>query len=304
MADIQELTDNAFEILDNSKEGTLTLNKEIPFLLLKQCVPSDLNATFYEPALCLILQGRKKVITGQRSFSFGAGELLIVSHEVPVVSKVTEASESTPYIALVLGLDTSIIRGLHHEFAEISFDMDHARSLEVNDASSHIIDSLSRLLNATQDATDSIVLLPQILREVHFRLIQAPCGGMLRNLLRQNSHASKISKAISLIRCKYHEALSVDEVARSVGMSVSSFFHHFKVITESTPLQYQKDIRLLEARRLLMNEGESVTLTALKVGYESPSQFSREYVRKFDSTPSSDSKARILNIPFDATYES
>jgi AraC-like DNA-binding protein len=164
----------------------------------------------------------------------------------------------------------------------------------VNGASSHIIDSLFRLLNATQDATDAIVLLPQILREVHFRLLQAPCGGMLRNLLRPNSHASKISKAIALIRRKFSETLSIADVARSVGMSVSSFFHHFKAINESTPLQYQKNIRLLEARRLLMSEGESVTLTALKVGYESPNQFSREYVRKFGTTPSSDSKAKAL----------
>ncbi len=295
MANIQKITEKAVGLMNSSKETQLTLNKEIPFLLLKQYSPSDLIATFYEPALCLILQGRKEIITGQRSFSFGVGELLIVSHDIPVVSKVTEASESSPYIALVLGLDMSIIRDLHHEFAEIPFEMDQARSLEVNDASFHIIDSLFRLLNATQDATDSIVLLPQILREVHFRLLQAPCGGMLRNLLLQNSHASKISKATSQIRSKYSETLLVAEVAKSVGMSVSSFFHHFKVITESTPLQYQKNIRLLEARRLLMSEGESVTLTALKVGYESPSQFSREYARKFGSTPSSDSRARALN---------
>ncbi len=291
MADIHDLTNKAVEIINNIKEGPLTLDKGLPFLLLNQSSPSELDATFYEPALCLILQGRKEIITGQRSFSFGTGELLIVSHEVPVVSKVTEASESIPYIALVLGLDMRIMRSLHYEFAKITSDIDAAQSLAVNVANSHIIDSLFRLLNATQDATDSIILLPQILREVHFRLLQAPCGGMLRNLLRQNSHASKISKAISLIRDRYSESLSVDEVARYVGMSVSSFFHHFKVITESTPLQYQKDIRLLEARRLLMSEGESVTHTALTVGYESPSQFSREYSRKFGSTPSSDAKA-------------
>ncbi len=295
MADIQEVTKKAVELLGNSKEEYLTLNGDIQFGLLKQCFPSELNATFYETVLCLILQGRKEVTAGQRTLSFGVGELLVVSHEMPIVSKITEASESTPYIALVLRLDKSIIRGLKYEFAEISFDMDRARSLEVNDASSHIIDSLFRLLNATQDPTDAIVLLPQILREVHFRILQAPCGAMLRNLLRHNSHASKISKAISFIRNKYSETLLVAEVARSVGMSDSSFFQHFKAITELTPLQYQKSIRLLEARRLLMSEGESVTLTALKVGYESPNQFSREYVRKFGSTPSNDSKTRVLN---------
>ena len=295
MAGLQELTNKAAELLNSKKETHLVLNEDIHLTLFKQCFPSELDATFYESALCLILQGRKEIIAGQRSFTFGVGELLIVSHEMPVASKVTEASEASPYIALILRLDKNIIRGLHDEFTEIPFDMDRTRSLEVNDVSSHIVDSLFRLLNATQDTTDSTILLPQILREVHFRLLQAPCGGMLRNLLRQNSHASKISKAISLIRYKYSEPLSVAEVARSVGMSASSFFHHFKFITESTPLQYQKNVRLLEARRLLMSEGKTVTLTALKVGYESPNQFSREYMRKFGSTPSKDSKARVPN---------
>ena len=290
MADIQELKSKANELLNNHQETHLTLNEKIHFSLLKQSVPSAFDATFYEPALCLILQGKKELTVGQRHFSFGVGELLIVSHEMPVVSKITEASEAAPYMALVLGIDYRIIRSLHNDFGEIPFTMNPARSLAVNEASSHIIDSLFRLLNATQDITESIVLIPQILREIHFRLLQAPCGGMLRNLLRHDSHASKISKAISLIRCKYNDSLPVGEVARSVGMSASSFFHHFKAITEATPLQYQKNIRLLEARRLLMNEGESVTQTALKVGYESPNQFSREYVRKFGSTPSSDAK--------------
>ncbi|MCG8332988.1 MAG: AraC family transcriptional regulator [Proteobacteria bacterium] len=294
MADIQELKNRAVELLGNSGGTQLILDEKNHFLLLKQDIPSDLTATFYEPALCLILQGRKEIFAGQRSFGFGVGELLIISHEIPVVSKITEASKSAPYIALVLGLDYSIIRDLHHEIAEIPLGKGHSRSLEVNKAGSHVVDSLFRLMNATQDETDFLVLLPQILREVHFRLLQAPCGGMLRNLLQHNSHATKISKAISLIRGKYTETLSVDGVARSVGMSVSSFFQHFKVITESTPLQYQKNIRLLEARRLLMSEGESVTETALKVGYESPNQFSREYVRKFGSTPSSDLKSGAL----------
>jgi hypothetical protein len=113
MADIQELTNKAVELLNNRQKTHLTLNQEIHFSLLKQYFPTALNATFYEPVLCLILQGRKEIIAGQRSFAFGVGELLIVSHEMPVVSKITEASESTPYIALVLHLDYGIIRGLH-----------------------------------------------------------------------------------------------------------------------------------------------------------------------------------------------
>lgn len=304
MANIQQLLQKASELLNMSKEVPLILNEEKYLLLLKQEFPSELDATFYEPALCLILQGRKEVIAGQRHFTFGVGQVLIVSHEMPVVSKIAEASKFEPYIALVLRLDMNIIRDMQYEIAEIPFDDDRARSLEVNDASDHMTDALFRLVNASQDPAESIVLFPQILREVHFRLLQAPCGGMLRNLLRQNSHASKISKAISHIRCKYSEPILFADVAKSVGMSASSFYHHFKVITESTPLQYQKNMRLLEARRLLISEGESVTLTALKVGYESPNQFSREYVRKFGSTPSSDLKIRNLSIPSDAAYGS
>jgi AraC-like DNA-binding protein len=295
MTDIEKLTRRAVELLDNSGEAHLILNTDFQLSLLKQQVPSPLTPAFYESALCLILQGRKEIIAGERNFSFGAGELLIVSHDMPVVAKVAEASEAAPYIALILCLDYGIIRNLYHEFSGISFDLNPApRSLEVNSAGPQVIDSLFRLVNASQDPADAVVLLPQILREVHFRLLQAPCGGMLRNLFLQNSHASKISKAISLIRNQYREPLLVDDVARSVGMSVSSFFHHFKAITESTPLQYQKNIRLLEAKRLLTSEGESVTQTALQVGYESPSQFSREYVRKFGATPSSDAKACAL----------
>ncbi|THB75986.1 MAG: AraC family transcriptional regulator [Desulfobulbaceae bacterium] len=291
MAELETLTQKTKKLLKNTTEGSISLHENVPLLLLKHTSPSELEATFYEPALCLILQGRKEVSTSQRRFSFGPGELLIVSHQIPVVSKVVEASEAKPYIALVLPLDMSIVRSLHHELADLPKSQDHPRSLDVNEAGAHLIDALYRLMNAARDKTDAIILMPQILREVHFRLLQADGGGMLRKLLQPSSHASKISKAISLIRLKYDQHLPVDDVAKSVGMSVSSFFHHFKAITDSTPLQYQKEIRLLEARRLLMSEGESVTLAALKVGYESPSQFSREYVRKFGSTPRSDLRA-------------
>lgn len=294
MTDLIKLKKSARKLLENKRDGSLELSKQAPLFLLKESVLSELNATFYEPALCLILQGRKQVNAGLRSFDFGEGELLVISHDVPVVSKITEASRTSPYIALVLGLDVTILRSLHEECGDLPPGASKSRALEVHVAHAHLVDSLYRLVDATRNETDSLILFHQTLREVHFRLLQAPCGGMLRNVLRVNSHANKISSAISLIRTRYRDPLSVADVARTVGMSVSSFFHHFKAVTESTPLQYQKEIRLLEARRLLMTEGESVTLTALKVGYESPSQFSREYLRKFGSNPSSDAKTGVL----------
>ena len=159
-----------------------------------------------------------------------------------------------------------------------------------NKASSELIESLYRLLKTSQNKLDSIVLYSQILREVHFRILQDPYGGMLRDLLKVDSNASNISKAISIIRSQFNKTLSIPDIAKSVGMSTSSFHQHFKSITESTPLQYQKDLRLLEAKRLLTSEGDSVTEAALKVGYESPNQFSREYTRKFSINPSKETK--------------
>ena len=287
---LQNLITKSLQLSENIEDGEFVLNERCRFILLKSSVTSDLNATLYEPVLCLILQGSKKVAVGSREIDFGAGESLIVSHVLPVVSRITQASEDRPYLALVLGIDLNIIRSLYEEFGEAAMLMDGSRSLEVDQVSDELLDPLCRLLNASQNKIDSLVLFPQILREVHFRLLQARYGGMLRELLRVDSHASNISKAIHIIRNQFMNALSVPELAKSVGMSTSSFHQHFKSITESTPLQYQKDLRLLEARRLITAERESVTSAALTVGYESPNQFSREYTRKFGVNPSSDSR--------------
>lgn len=291
---IKNLIKRSLQLVENIEDGELVINEKSRFLLLKSSITSDLNATFYEPVLCLILQGSKKVAVGNREIEFGVGESLIVSHELPVLSRITQASKDKPYLALVLGIDLSIIRNLYDEFGESAMLMDGSRSLEVDQASNELLDSLYRLVNSSQNKIDSLVLFSQILREVHFRLLQAPYGGMLRELLRADSRASNISKAISIIRSQYINTLSVPELAKSVGMSTSSFHHHFKSITESTPLQYQKELRLLEARRLITSEGESVTSAALRVGYESPNQFSREYTRKFGINPSSDGRGAFV----------
>jgi AraC-like DNA-binding protein len=288
---LQNLIARSIQLSENIEDGEITLNEESRFLLLKASVTSDLNATLYEPVLCLILQGSKKVAVGDREIEFGAGESLVVSHELPVVSRITRASKDEPYLALVLGINLNIIRSLYEEFGESAMLMDGSRSFEVDQVSDDLLDSLYRLVNASQNKIDSLVLFSQILREVHFRLLQARYGGMLRELLRVDSRASNISKAISIIRNQFMNTLSVPDLAKSVGMSTSSFHQHFKSITESTPLQYQKDLRLLEARRLITTERESVTSAALKVGYESPNQFSREYTRKFGINPSSDGRS-------------
>jgi AraC-like DNA-binding protein len=253
-------------------------------LLLRQECPSSFDASLYEPVLCLILQGRKQVSIGEQTLSFGPGEGLLVSHDLPVRSRITKA----PYLALVFKVDVVTIRKLYDEVAESTLDNERARAAETHRADSGLLDALRRYLALADSPVDAKVLGPLISKEIHYRLLVAPFGGMLRSLIRRDSHASAIARAIGHIRGDIRSPMAVPELARRVGMSASAFHKHFKTITSTTPLQYQKELRLLEARQLLKTGSASATTAAYEVGYESSSQFSREYARKFGVPPSQD----------------
>jgi AraC-like DNA-binding protein len=252
-------------------------------LLLGQEAPSAFEACLYEPVLCLILQGRKQVSLGEQTLSFGPGECLLVSHDLPVHSRITKA----PYLALVFEVELATIRKLYDEVGDLPFDGEPARAAETHRADPGLLDSLHRYLALADAPADAPVLGPLTAKEIHYRLLTAPFGGMLRSLIRHDSNASAITRAISYIRRDLRSPLAIPDLARHVGMSASSFHGHFKAITATTPLQYQKDLRLLEAQRLLRS-GASVTTAAYDVGYQSPSQFSREYARKFGVPPRQD----------------
>lgn len=243
------------------------------------------EATLYEPVVCLIVQGKKEVTLGTRTLQAEAGALLLVSHDLPVVSRVLKA----PYLSLLLDLEIDLIRGLYDEVGD-ALDSENARALDVQRADEGLLGALHRYLTLAESPRDAKVLGPLIRKEIHYRLLRAPFGGMLRHLVRHDSHASAIARAIRQIREDYRSSIAVPELARSVGMSASAFHKHFKSVTASSPLQYQKDLRLLAAKRLLATGEASVTEAAFEVGYESPSQFSREYARKFGVPPS---KARL-----------
>ena len=253
-------------------------------LLFRQDSPSSFEASLYEPVLCLILRGGKQVSIGEQTLSFGPGECLLVSHDLPVRSRITEA----PYLALVLKVDIGTIRKLYDEVAESALAGERARAAETHRADPGLLDAVRRYLALADSPADAKVLGPLVAKEIHYRLLVAPFGGMLRSLIRHDSNASAIARAIGRIRDEIRLPIVIPDLARQVGMSVSSFHKHFKTITSTTPLQYQKELRLLEARRLLRTGGASVTTAAFDVGYESPSQFSREYARKFGAPPSQD----------------
>jgi len=284
-AELLRLAKHTLQILPKSDARTPQL---IPLLrglrVLRHPVRTTFEASIYEPVVCLILQGRKQTTFGEHTFRAGAGECLLVSHDLPVLSRVIEA----PYLALLLDVDLDTLRSLYGEVGEAALDATSARALEVTRADLRLLDAIGRYLALAQAPTDARVLGPMLVKELHYRLLTAPFGGMLRSLIRHDSHAGSIARAISLLRRDFRAPMQVAALAREVGMSVSSFHKHFKEVTASSPLQYQKDLRLLEARRLLAAGAASVTSAAYEVGYESPNQFSREYTRKFGRSPSKD----------------
>lgn len=254
----------------------------------RQTQPNPFEAIVYHPVICLNLQGRKQVSISDRSIAFAAGQSLIVSHDLPVAARVTEASPELPYLAIIVALDIAILQSLSDEVGEAALDARQAQALAASETDIALVEAIARYFALVDDPVTAKVMAPLILKEIHFRLLIANHGGMLRQLMHRDSHASRISRAIGRIRTDFRSALAVAELSDEAGMSPSSFHEHFKQITGTTPLQYQKDLRLMEARRLISMNGSSVSSAAYEVGYESPTQFSREYSRKFGIPPSND----------------
>lgn len=248
---------------------------------------TSFEAAIYEPVILVVLEGKKETVLGAESFPMGPGEHLLVSHALPVVARVTEA----PYLVLLFDLDLTTLRELSGEAAFAPTSAAEPRALSVHAGDPALVDALARyvaLAEAPAGSADAAVLGPLIAREIHYRLATAPGGEMLRRLIQRGSQASAIARAIAELRRGFRAPIEVTELARGVGMSPSSFHKHFKAITASSPLQFQKELRLLEARRLLRAGATSVSAVAFDVGYESATQFSREYARKFGAPPKQD----------------
>jgi AraC-like DNA-binding protein len=274
--------------LVTSQNGDIGTNdSELTSLsVLRRDAPSAIEAAIYEPVLCLILQGSKVTSIGDQSVKLSAGDALLVSHDLPVVSAITEASANEPYLAIILTLDLAMVRDLCDQIGDVPKPDTIGRSLAAGRAESAWLAPLVRYVELVTDPFGAKVLGPATLREIHYRLLLSSIGGMLGKLLVTDSHANRIAKAIRLLRTDYCSPLPACDLARAAGMSTSSFHQHFKAVTGTTPLQYQKDLRLIEAKALLMTMSHSVSQAAYAVGYESPNHFSRDFSRKFGAPPS------------------
>ncbi|MCP5088389.1 MAG: AraC family transcriptional regulator [Rhodobacteraceae bacterium] len=249
---------------------------------------SDIEAVIYNPVICLILQGTKVTAIGDQIVELKPGDALLVSHDLPVISRITKASAKEPYLALILSLDLGLVRSLYDQIADAPVADAAARSLAAGPADPGWLAPLVRYFELIENPLDAKVLGPSTLREIHYRLLLSPIGKMLRNLIVTDSHASRVAKAIQKVRAEFRSPLGISDLASAAGMSASSFHTHFKSVTGTTPLQYQKDLRLIEARALLVDRNNTVSEAAYAVGYESPTHFSRDYSRKFGLPPSRD----------------
>ena len=255
-------------------------------LFMRQATVTRFEATIYEPVICLILRGSKETCIGPHRIRLSPGDALLISHDLPVRARITRASLAEPYLALILRIDLGLIRALYDQVADAVQGTACARSFATGPLDPHWAEPLARYLALVHAPLDARVLGPSLRREIHYRLLISPLGGMLRNLLSAQSHASRVSRAIHRLRSDLTAPPAIPALAREVGMSASSFHQHFRQVTGTTPLQYLKELRLTRARDLLRGGAHTVATAGLAVGYESPTHFSRDYSRKFGAPPS------------------
>jgi AraC-like DNA-binding protein len=256
---------------------------------LRFAAPTGQDATVYRPLLCLVLQGAKEVGTSKRTLRVADGQSLIVSHALPVVSRIAEAAPERPYIALVFPIDLDLLRSLAVDVApsRAPGQLDPF-SISLCQTDLEMEEALLRYLRHSDSEEARRLLAPITAREIHARLLLGPHAEPLRKLLWHETTASRIFQATRDLQSHLARPLVVSDLADKAGMSSSAFFEHFKAVMGTSPLQYQKDLRLLRAREALRNTNEKVSEIAFGVGYESSAQFSREYSRKFGVPPRQD----------------
>lgn len=287
--------------------------------LIRATAPSGLLYDISRPLVCLVLQGSKQITTGTRTVSFTAGDSLLIAADVPTVSQITQASIAAHYFSLALVLDPAIIADLtaqmdadpnahpndpshtqppgHPARSNTGLDAGPEQPspndgvpLHVQTTDSEVADAALRMMRLLDRPAAVPVLQAQLVREMHYWLLAGKHGPAIRRLGWPEGHVQRVARAVSILRAEYAQPIAIDRLAAEAGMSPSSFHQHFRAVTSLSPLQFQKHLRLIEARRLMLADGVSASSAAFKVGYESVSQFTREYRRSFGQPPVRDTR--------------
>ena len=253
---------------------------------MRAYAPTGLVRSIYKPLVCLVLQGAKQVMVGPDTHEFAAGKSAVVTTHVPVVSRITRASRAEPYLALAIELDVPILVDLARQAG--AAEGGSAGGILMEDTDAAVANCALRLM-CLLDRPDAIpVLRPSIMRELHYWLLQGRHGAAIRGLARPGGVSHRITRAVAVLRSEFDSLLRVEDLAAAAGMSKSTFHHHFRAVTSLSPMQFQKQLRLIEARRRMLGEELPASRIAFSVGYESVSQFTREYARMFGLPPGRD----------------
>lgn len=254
--------------------------------LFQRDAPTEPTSSMYEPCVCVIAQGAKHVMLGGESYQYDAQHYLITSVHLPTVVRITQASPEQPYLGLTLKLNL-------HEISQLMADSHlpaprlqrSERGMATSKMNLPLLNAFQRLINLLKQPEDIPILAPLIQREIIYRLLTGEQGLRLRQIAAMGSQGNQMARAIEWLKTNYTQTMRIEDLAEQANMSTSTFHHHFRALTAMSPLQYQKWLRLHEARRLMLIEDHDAASASFKVGYESPSQFNREYHRLFGAPP-------------------
>lgn len=267
------------------------------FIIRRSNVTEPIHSV-YKPAFCFIAQGSKEIFLAQERFEYGPSDYLISSMKLPVVGQIIQASSDAPYLSLKLEMtQNQILEVLQDADIQFAQKENAARAMFVGQIESSILDALLRLVRLVEQPYDIPYLAPIYTKEILYKLLQGQYGAALAQIAMEGSSTYRIRDAIDFIIANFDKSLRIEELAETAGMGISTFHRHFKEVTAMSPIQFQKRLRLQEARHLLLSESADAADVAFRLGYESASQFSREYVRMFGFPPREDTNR--LRAKFD-----
>jgi len=274
---------------------------QVPGLrLYRRTAPSPCASAAYEPRLIVFVQGQKRINLGKTEYLCDGSSFLLTAIDLPVTSQIVAASAKTPMLALLLDLNMPMVREIlsQHEF-HLRTEPSDAQGMAVGTTSVELLDACIRLIDLLDTPQDIPFLSGLIQREIIYRLLRSPQGKHLRAIATLGEQSHRTARAVAWLRSNYARPLRVEDLASIAQMGVSTFHHHFRTLTSMSPLQYQKQLRLHVARERMLNDGLDAASAAFNVGYESASQFNREYSRFFGQPPMRDTKSRLMGISAD-----
>jgi len=284
-ADQEELADRIARA--TPREGTVEVQ---PGLHFRRCSrPTERLHSFSKPSFCVIAQGSKELVVGDDRFRYDPAHYMISTIELPMIGQVVEASPERPYLGFWLVLDPFVVTSVMVESGIVQRgDGSGVKSIDVSALDANLLDATLRLVRLVDAPGEYRVLGPLVIREIVYRLLTGAQAGRMRHLATFGGHAHRMVRAVEKLRENFNKPLRIEEVARELGMSVSGFHAHFRAVTAMSPLQFQKQLRLQEARRLMLSEDLDAAEAGYRVGYEDASHFSREYKRHFGEPPMRD----------------